>query len=113
MHNVPDDPMPSEKRGGLKTPLLLNAGLIVLLALLSYGFASINSPGHHDKGEAALVLFFLLLGLFLLNGVAVFVTMIMGRTDLVRGFLLGGLLVFLVGLGTCGYSLEHLHIDTR
>lgn len=104
------DPMPA-KRSNL--PLLLNVALILVLALLAHGFSSVNTPNHGDEGETALVLFFLLLGLFLLDGVAVIIALIVGRKDLVRGFLLGGLLVFLVGLGTCGYSLEHLHISTR
>ena len=112
MHPLPD-PIPPAPRSNLHMPLLLNTGLIVLLALLAHGFSSLNTPNHGDEGEAALVLFFLLLGLFLLNGVAVIIALVAKRKDLVRGFLLGGLLVFLVGLGTCGYSLEHLHFSTR
>ena len=112
MHDDSADPTPPKKRS-LRVPLLVNGGLILLLALLAHGFSAINTPNHRDEGETALVLFFLLLGLFLLNGVAVIIALVVGRNDLVRGFLLGGLLVFLVGLGTCGYSLDHLHIGTR
>ncbi len=106
-------PQPPKKRGSLRLPLLLNLGLILLLALLAHGFSASNTPNHGDEGETALVLFFLLLGLFLLNGAALIIALVAGRNELVRGFLLGGLLVFLVGLGTCSYSLEHLHISTR
>ena len=106
------DPAPPKPRN-VKLPLLLNVGLLPLLALLAHGFSSLNTPNHGDEGEAALVLFFLLCELFLLDGVAVIIALVAGRKDLVRGFLLGGLLVFLVGLGTCGYSLEHLHFSTR
>ena len=107
------DPIPPAKPSNVKQPLLLNVGLTLLLALHAHGFSSVNPPNHRDEGEAALVLFALLLALFLLNGVAVIIALVTGRKDLVSGFLLGGLLVFLVGLGTCGYSLEHLHLNTR
>ncbi|WP_046243381.1 hypothetical protein [Hymenobacter terrenus] len=101
---------PPDDNRSLKIPLLLNVGLILLLALLAHGFSSFNTPNHYDEGEAALVLFFLLVGLFLLDVVAVFVALLLGKRPWVRGFLLAGLLVFLVGLGTCGYSVEHLHL---
>lgn len=104
---------PPEKPASLKQPLLLNLGLVLVLALLAHWVASGNAPNHQDEGEAALLLFFLLLGQLGLNGLLVLISLLTGNKHRVRGLLLASLLVLLIGLGTCGYSLEHLHFSTR
>jgi hypothetical protein len=97
----------------LKLPLLLNLGLLLFLALLAHGLASLNSPNHRDEGEAAFGLFWLLVGQLALNVLAVLLCLVLGKRTWIKGLLLSGLLVCLVGLGTCAYSLEHLHFSVR
>lgn len=80
----------------MRLPLLLNAGLFVLLAIAS--FAS-NSG---SRSDALLMLGLLVIGLGVLNLGAVIVAAIMGKGQWAAGFALSMGLLFLVGLGTCG-----------
>ena len=104
------DPKPLESKRGLLVPLGLNGVLMLVLAATANLLTAAMANESYNGGDVALLLFFLLLGQFLLNGLAIIICAIMGKKRWMMGFLLSGLLVFLTGLGTCGYSLNHMRL---
>ncbi len=98
---------PGPARKHTPWPLLANAGMMLLLYLVA---AANSSP---DGNDTALLYFFLLVGLLLLNVVAAIVAALAGNSRAAKEFLFSMLGIFLIGLGTCAYSWQHLRIDTR
>ena len=92
----PSPPPPPTDNRGIRIPLLLNAGLFLVLAVISF----YSTDG--NRNEALFTLAFLVIGQGLLNGVALVGAAINGKSQWVKGFALALGLLFLVGLGTCG-----------
>ncbi len=103
------DPKPPESKYGLWVPLLANAVLVLLLGALAHSVAEPDAvTGAPHPRDVAYGLFFLLLGLAGCDVLALFVAALLRRSRWVNGFALAGLLVFLIGLGSCGYMLNSL-----
>lgn len=103
-----DPKLPKSKRG-LWVPLLVNAVLVLLLGALAHSTATPSAvTGAPRPGDVAYELFFLLVGLAGFDVLALFVAALLGRSRWVNGFALAGLLVFLIGLGSCGYVFQSL-----
>ncbi|TPG66420.1 hypothetical protein [Hymenobacter nivis] len=107
MPNPAADPAkPPESKRGLWVPLLLNAALLLLLGAL---VRSLAEPDHmtgdpHPR-DVAYGMFLAMLGLGGFDLLALFVAALLRRPRWVNGFALAGLLVFLIGLGSCAYML--------
>ena len=93
---------PERPKGSVKGPLLLNAGLMLVLYLLAYALAN-GKPG-----ETAYAYFFALVGLFCLNILAAIALAFMGRRQTLMGCIYSGIGIFLIGLGSCAYTLAHI-----
>lgn len=100
--NPESEPLPERPRGSAKGPLLLNAGLMLVLYLVA--FAVTNGR----PGETAYAYFFALVGLFCLNVLAAIVLAFMGRSQTVMGCIYSSIGIFLIGLGSCAYTLTHM-----
>lgn len=100
---------PKQRRssGGLGWPALLN--LLAMMGLWLVAQAQVG-PGYHRNEQAADHFFFLLLGLLAIDALA-WVLLLFIRPVWAAGFALATLLVLLVGLGTCGYSLSNMHVN--
>ena len=98
---------PSGENLGFVLPALLN--LLVMSVL--YGIELAKAGAAYRAEEIALGKFFFdLLGLLLADGV-VLVVLLFVRPKWAAGFALAGVLVVLIGLGTCGYNLSHMHVN--
>jgi hypothetical protein len=100
-------PKPPGPKGGLGTPVLLNLLVMMGLWLVARAQAGLGS---HRNERAASHFFFLLLGLLVAAAVAC-VALLFIRPAWAAGFALAALLVLLMGLVTCGYSLSSMHIN--
>ena len=103
----PEKPPLNQKQKHIPWPLLANAGMMLLL----YSVAAANSSP--SGNNTALLYFFLLAGLLLLNLVAAIGAALAGHSRAAKEFLFSMLGIFLIGLGTCAYSWQHMQIDTR
>jgi hypothetical protein len=98
--------LPESKRG-LWVPLLANLVLVLLLGALARSMAVPDTvTGAPRPGDVAYELFLMLLGLAGADMLALFIAALLRRPRWVNGFALSGLLVFLIGLGSCGYVLK-------
>ena len=95
-------PQPPKDPGSVRPPLLLNAALMLVLYLVA--FAVTNGR----PAETAYAYFFALVGLFCLNVFAAIGLAFMGRSQTVMGCIYSGIGIFLIGLGSCAYSLMHM-----
>ena len=86
----------------MRPPLLLNAALMLLLYLAAF------VAGDGKPSETAYAYFFLLGSLLILNILAVIGLAFMGRSQTVMGCIYSGIGIFLIGLGSCAYSLTHM-----
>ena len=97
---LPETPPPPPK-GSLLGPLLANAVLLVVLYVVAY------ASGNGSAGDTAVMYFSALVGLLLVNVLAAMVAALAGKPQTALGFLFSILGIFLIGLGTCAYSLQH------
>ncbi len=87
-------------RGNIRTPLLANAGLLLVAALL----VSLITRDESTR-QSASALFGVTVGLLLLNVGAMIVVGIMGKFKTALGLLLSILLIALIGFGACVTSI--------
>ncbi|MGY3089467.1 hypothetical protein ACVWYF_002515 [Hymenobacter sp. UYAg731] len=95
-------PQPPKDPGSVRPPLLLNAALMLVLYLVAF------AAGDGKPSETAYAYFFALAGLFGLNVLAAIILAFMGRRQTVMGCIYSGIGIFLIGLGSCAYSLAHM-----
>ncbi len=88
---------------------MLPIGINAVVMLAAYSVTSAQSGGR--TGDTALEYFFVLAGLFVLNILAAVVTALVGKTQTALGICLAILGIFLIGLGTCAYSLQNMHVN--
>ena len=101
------EPKQPASKGGLGLPALLNLLAMAVLWLV----AQVQAGSGYRSNEAAADHFILLLlGLLAVDALACVVALFI-RPLWAAGFALAGVLVLLVGLGTCGYSLGHMHVN--
>jgi hypothetical protein len=100
-----DAPEPPRKKGNFILPVGINAFLMLVAYVIT------DAQSGHSTGDTALSYFFVLVGLFVLNILAALIAALMGKTHTALGFLLAILGIFLIGLGTCAYSLQHLRVN--
>ncbi|GAA4382815.1 hypothetical protein [Hymenobacter koreensis] len=86
---------------------ILGFNLVVLLALA----AATSIWGGTAEGDSALLLFWLMVPLVLFNGAASVWGLLFGSKATARAWILSTLLLLLIGLGVCGYSLQHLDVN--
>ena len=95
-------PQPPKAPGSVRPPLLINAALMLVLYLAAF------VAGDDKPSETAYAYFFLLAGLLTLNVLAAIVLAFMGRSQTVMGCIYSSIGIFLIGLGSCAYSLTHM-----
>ncbi|WP_460618635.1 hypothetical protein [Hymenobacter ruber] len=104
--NQEPGPPPERPRGSVRGPLLLNAGLMLVLYVVAFAATS-GRPS-----ETAYAYFFALTGLFCLNVLAAIGLAFTGRSQTVMGCIYSSIGIFLIGLGSCAYSLSHMHMGS-
>ncbi|GAA4049178.1 hypothetical protein GCM10022409_39630 [Hymenobacter glaciei] len=82
--------------------MLLNASLMLVLYVAAF------AAGDGKPSDTAYAYFFALLALFSLNTFAAIGLAFMGRRQTVMGCIYSSIGIFLVGLGSCAYSLTHM-----
>lgn len=95
-------PQPPKNPGSVRAPLLLNAALMLLLYVAAF------AAGGGKPSETAYAYFFLLAGLLVVNVLAAIGLAFMGRSQTVMGCIYSGIGIFLIGLGSCAYTLTHM-----
>ena len=93
---------PPKDPGSVRPPLLINAALMLVLYLAAFAMAD------GKASETAYAYFFALAGLLSLNVLAAIGLAFMGRRQTVMGCIYSGIGIFLIGLGSCAYSLTHM-----
>ncbi len=100
-------PKPPASKRGLVVPLALNGLLLLLAGGLAYVVATPDAvSGQPHPRDIAYALFFMALALAGLDVFAVLVAALLHKPQWINGFALAGLLVFLIGLGSCGYMWQ-------